>query len=158
AIKDYRFCGKERDDATGFYYFGYRYYATWIGRWLSPDPIGPEDDLNLYRYVRNNPINLFDPDGLQGTATQPGQARTYTVRGPREPRVVLEAWSSLSEEQRAEHRRTGTTSWWLDRSTGAVDFITPEEARRRRDEDLQAGHNVGVFERHAPRPPPRRWR
>src|SRR5262249_46650525 len=64
-LKDYRFCGKERDDATGLVYFGYRYYAPWIGRWMSPDPLGPEDDLNLYRYVFNNPVNLIDPDGLQ---------------------------------------------------------------------------------------------
>src|SRR6185503_15234696 len=64
-IKDYRFCGKERDEATGFYYFEYRYYASWLGRWLSPDPIGPKDDYNLYKYVFNNPVNFIDPDGLE---------------------------------------------------------------------------------------------
>jgi len=68
-IKDYRYCGKERDDFTGLYYFGYRYYAHWIGGWLSPDPIGPEDDVNLFLYVFNNPINLVDPNGLQSTKT-----------------------------------------------------------------------------------------
>ena len=36
--KDYRYSGKERDDATGLYYYGYRYFAPWLGRWLSPDP------------------------------------------------------------------------------------------------------------------------
>ncbi len=65
SIRVYRFCGKERDDTTGLYYFGYRYYACWMGRWISPDPIGPEDDINLYRYVQNNPVCLYDPDGLQ---------------------------------------------------------------------------------------------
>jgi RHS repeat-associated protein len=63
-LKDYRYSGKERDDFTGLYYFGYRYYAHWIGGWLSPDPIGPEDSENLYLYVHNNPINLVDPNGL----------------------------------------------------------------------------------------------
>jgi RHS repeat-associated protein len=63
-LKEYRYSGKERDDATGFYYYGYRYYAPWIGNWLSPDPIGPEDSLNLYMFVGNNPVNLVDPDGL----------------------------------------------------------------------------------------------
>ena len=66
-LKDYRYSGKERDDFTGLYYFGYRYYAHWIGGWINPDPIGPEDSENLYLYVHNNPINLVDPNGLQST-------------------------------------------------------------------------------------------
>ncbi|PFN46132.1 RHS repeat-associated core domain-containing protein, partial [Bacillus thuringiensis] len=51
-----RYSGKERD-ATGLYYYGYRYYMSWLGRWLNPDPAGTVDGLNLYRMVRNNPIN-----------------------------------------------------------------------------------------------------
>jgi len=38
-------------------------YSTTIGRFTSEDPA--EDDLNLYRYVQNNPINREDPSGLQ---------------------------------------------------------------------------------------------
>ncbi|MGX1461715.1 insecticidal toxin complex protein TccC [Bacillus thuringiensis] len=60
--KTIRYSGKERD-ATGLYYYGFRYYMTWLGRWLNPDPAGTVDGLNLYRMVRNNPINLIDPDG-----------------------------------------------------------------------------------------------
>lgn len=71
-LKEYRYSGKERDDCTGLYYFGYRYYAHWIGGWLSPDPLGPEDSENLYLYVQNNPVNLVDPNGLQST----GEYRT----------------------------------------------------------------------------------
>lgn len=68
-LKDYRYSGKERDDATGFYYYGYRYYAPWLARWLTPDPIGPEDSLNLYEFVHNNPIILADPNGLSVSHT-----------------------------------------------------------------------------------------
>ncbi|WP_097302042.1 RHS repeat-associated core domain-containing protein [Pseudomonas chlororaphis] len=58
-----RYSGKERD-ATGLYYYGYRYYLPWVGRWLSTDPAGTVDGPNLYRMVRNNPIKLQDPTGL----------------------------------------------------------------------------------------------
>lgn len=61
--KTVRYSGKERD-ATGLYYYGYRYYQPWVGRWLSADPAGTVDGLNLYRMVRNNPVTLHDPDGL----------------------------------------------------------------------------------------------
>lgn len=64
-LKSYRYSAKERDDFTGLYYFGYRYYAHWIGGWINPDPLGPEDSENLYLYVHNNPVNLIDPNGLQ---------------------------------------------------------------------------------------------
>jgi len=54
---------KERDDLTGLYYYGARYYAPWLGRWMSADPSGPQDGLNLYEYVSSNPIGYIDPDG-----------------------------------------------------------------------------------------------
>jgi insecticidal toxin complex protein TccC len=61
--KTVRYSGKERD-ATGLYYYGYRYYQPWAGRWLSADPAGTVDGLNLYRMVRNNPVMLKDIKGL----------------------------------------------------------------------------------------------
>lgn len=60
--KTVRYSGKERD-ATGLYYYGYRFYQPWLGRWLSADPAGTVDGLNLFRMVRNNPITLVDNDG-----------------------------------------------------------------------------------------------
>ena len=67
SLKDYRYSRKERDNATGFYYYGYRYYVSWMGRWLNPDPIGPKDGLNVYKFVHNNPMTLTDPNGLQSS-------------------------------------------------------------------------------------------
>lgn len=60
--KTVRYSGKERD-ATGLYYYGYRYYQPWVGRWLSADPAGTVDGLNLFRMCRNNPISMKDNDG-----------------------------------------------------------------------------------------------
>ncbi len=64
-LKEYRYSGKCRDDATGFYCYEYRYYAPFIGNWISPDPLGPVDGLNLYRFVHNNPIRFLDANGLE---------------------------------------------------------------------------------------------
>ncbi|MDQ0431032.1 RHS repeat protein [Pantoea agglomerans] len=60
--KTIRYSGKERD-ATGLYYYGYRYYLPWVGRWLSADPAGTVDGLNLFRMCRNNPVPMLDKDG-----------------------------------------------------------------------------------------------
>ena len=62
-FKTLRYSGRERD-ASGLYYFGYRYYAPWLQRWISPDPAG--DGLNLYLMVDNNPMTVGDPNGLGG--------------------------------------------------------------------------------------------
>jgi insecticidal toxin complex protein TccC len=64
-----RYSGKERD-ASGLYYYGFRYYAPWLGRWLSPDPAGTVDGLNLFCMVANNPITRRDIDGLVGAEEQ----------------------------------------------------------------------------------------
>ncbi|AHF66152.1 insecticidal toxin protein [Pseudomonas cichorii JBC1] len=60
--KTVRYSGKERD-ATGLYYYGLRYYAPWLQRWINPDPAGTVDGLNLFCFVRNNPCSGFDSDG-----------------------------------------------------------------------------------------------
>jgi RHS repeat-associated protein len=64
--KRYRYTGKERDEETGFYYHGARYYAPWLARWTAPDPGGTGDGNNLYRYTSNNPIRFQDPTGTDG--------------------------------------------------------------------------------------------
>lgn len=62
--KTVRYSGKERD-ASGLYYYGFRYYAPWLQRWISPDPAGDKDGLNLFRFSRNAPIVWVDPSGAQ---------------------------------------------------------------------------------------------
>jgi RHS repeat-associated protein len=73
-----KFTGKELDNETGLYYFGYRYYDPEIGRWTSIDPVQWDMifDKNLqakvlanpvmhnsYAYAGNNPMRYVDPDG-----------------------------------------------------------------------------------------------
>jgi RHS repeat-associated protein len=69
ARKRYRFTGKERDVENGLYYHGARYYASWLARWISPDPLGMSDGLDQYEYVKSNPMCFVDATGDQSSGT-----------------------------------------------------------------------------------------
>jgi RHS repeat-associated protein len=62
--------GKERDQESGNDYFGARYYASTMGRWMSPDPSNLGVDIympqtwNRYNYAVNNPLTIKDANGL----------------------------------------------------------------------------------------------
>ena len=64
----YKFTGKERDSESGLDYFGARYNASSMGRFMSPDPLGGNlanpQSLNKYAYVLNNPLINTDPTGM----------------------------------------------------------------------------------------------
>lgn len=64
-LNPYQFSSKERDAATGFYYYGYRYYSPTTGRWLSRDPLEEQGGVNLYGFVGNDPLNDSDSLGLE---------------------------------------------------------------------------------------------
>lgn len=66
SLKRYRYVGKERDEETGLYYYGARYYAAWLARFVSVDPL--KDDYpyyTSYQYAGNKPIIAIDLDGLE---------------------------------------------------------------------------------------------
>lgn len=58
-----RFSGKEIHQRSGLYYYGFRYYAPNLQRWLNEDPIRQRGGVNLYQAFANSPINVIDPDG-----------------------------------------------------------------------------------------------
>ncbi|MQQ33693.1 RHS repeat protein [Pseudomonas sp. SZ57] len=62
SYKTVRYSGKERD-ATGLYYYGLRYYAPWLQRWINPDPAGAAYDLNMFGFAMNSPARYEDIKG-----------------------------------------------------------------------------------------------
>ncbi|VVM27430.1 hypothetical protein BSPWISOXPB_10402 [uncultured Gammaproteobacteria bacterium] len=78
--KRYRYTGKERDDSSGLCYYGARYLAPWLARWISPDSAGVIAGLNLYVYVGNNPLKYIDPTGhVKKTPEQEAQEEQEAV-------------------------------------------------------------------------------
>lgn len=63
--KRYRYTARERDEETGFADHGARYYAPWLARWTSCDPLGIQDGPDLFVYCRGSPLSLKDPNGTQ---------------------------------------------------------------------------------------------
>ena len=80
---EHLFTGKERDSESGNDYFGARYYASSMGRFMSPDPlmfnelrlVNPQR-WNMYTYAVNNPIIFNDPTGLDAASV------TFTTKIP----------------------------------------------------------------------------
>jgi insecticidal toxin complex protein TccC len=118
SYKTVRYSGKERD-ATGLDYYGFRYYASWLGRWVSADPMGTVDGLNLFRMVINNPATYDDVDGLmlrrqagnihteeQSPVNNPLSLPEITLSSTVEPLAIAESLPSQVSTSERENIRT----------------------------------------------------
>ncbi len=124
SARRYRYTGKERDDETGLYYYGARYYACWLGRWTSADPLGiGADGPGLYNYTRGSPVVFADPSGLEGTT--PPLASRVAVPSPPPPKAELEkaapAQSARTTGPRPSHSSPAPTATATAEATVARD-------------------------------------
>jgi RHS repeat-associated protein len=79
-VQPFQYSTKRYFADSGLLYFGYRYYAPALGKWITRDPIGESGGYNLYAYVLNDPISSMDPSGkipLVGGAIIGGIAGGY---------------------------------------------------------------------------------
>jgi len=111
-----KFTGKERDSESGLDNFGARYDSSSMGRFMSPDPVSfvglPIDardpqSWNAYSYVRNNPLNLTDPDGTvfcrPGNDAEKGQGVSQVCD------VTDTEYVNGSKDQQAAYDKAGYT-------------------------------------------------
>jgi RHS repeat-associated protein len=78
----YRYCGMERDEETGLASHGVRYYAAWLGRWGSSDPIGIAGGANGYNYCASNPVLLSDTNGRKPRKPEAAAAAAPAAPSP----------------------------------------------------------------------------
>lgn len=79
SYKTIRYSGEERD-ASGLYYYGLRYYAPWLCRWINPDPSGDVDGFNRYWFVRNSPVGAYDVSGLMMKSSNADRVEASALR------------------------------------------------------------------------------
>jgi RHS repeat-associated protein len=111
--KRYRYTGKERDEESGLYYHGARYYAPWLGRWVSCDPLALSDGVNLYCYSRNSPTRLVDPTGMQ--AEEPASQKQKAAEKEKE-------LNQLEQTRKGLEKKYGITIEKGDKDWSAADL------------------------------------
>ena len=78
-VNPIRWSTKYQDRESGFAYYGFRFYNPESGRWPNRDPIEEQGGVNLYGFVGNNPINVWDKLGLEFTGTYSISSRKLTL-------------------------------------------------------------------------------
>ncbi len=61
-------------DGSGMSYYGYRFYDNESGRWTNRDPVQEQGGINIYGFVTNNALSIFDVLGLDIVCTTPANA------------------------------------------------------------------------------------
>ncbi|MCX2544685.1 RHS repeat-associated core domain-containing protein [Pseudomonas sp. COW5] len=131
---DYRFirCSGKEMDVTRLYYYGARYYADWLGRWISTDPAGIVDGLNLYAFVGNNPITFIDDDGRELWDFMDSFLETGQQRSTRQSR-------SAADQQ--QYKADMALSRAVGRHTKILDLTT----RRAREAETQINNHQSAL-------------
>ena len=137
------FTSKERDAESGNDYFGARYYASSMGRWLSPDPgwffsanmLNPQS-LNLYNYALNNPLAFLDLDGLELVRAVLSNGQSVVVDRSIAPEVM-----SLLDDAQAAGLRVTVTSGFRSNLQQAQMYNAWIQGGRRGNPVARPGHS-----------------
>ncbi|MEM9685899.1 MAG: RHS repeat-associated core domain-containing protein, partial [Bacteroidota bacterium] len=131
ALKRYRYVGKERDEETGLYYYGARYYAAWLARFVSVDPL--KDDypqLNSYNYAGNKPITFKDIDGQQSPGDDkrpPENKQSFMIKRDEDNNITSVSITTEKDIVRGENGEIISSSVNTSTFTNVGDLLGSEE-------------------------------
>ncbi len=160
AATDRHFTGKERDAETssvpgrndGLDYFGARYYSSNLGRWMSPDwdekpeavpysSLTHPQTLNLYGYLRGNPLAGIDPDGHSFNTDEAEQRYLGFITGIQHSPNTPATQQHSAQQNNATTLPTGTqltmVQTLMGEQTGEASVGTNQYG------DDQSGRNAG---------------
>jgi len=133
----HKFTGKERDGESGLDNFGARYFASTMGRFMSPDwaarptavpyaVFGDPQSLNLYTYVRNDPVTQADADGHD--SDQSGKDEKQTSGCADGPGGGCQVLAQSSQDAPAQNQSNGTERIMMGIEGAANLFVAKEKA------------------------------
>jgi RHS repeat-associated protein len=134
--ESYRFTQKERDQESGLHYFEARYLTGPLARFLSVDPMyanteSSTDDpqaLNLYAYVRNNPLQYTDPTGLDRNSEIADAAALADTRAAKDSALVTQVLGFDPDEIDWDQAKQALQSTWVGQAIKAPPPITATDA------------------------------
>ena len=152
SLKRYKYVMKELDNETGLYYYGMRYYASWICRFVSVDPLQHKyPELTPFQYSSNSPVTFIDLDGLEKSKTN--VAKGGWVLEIYSPEISEKMYNAINEGNIIEQRRLSygalnskfPDKWSSSISTSAFHKLEKESAKLTYEADYEAGLTLILY-------------
>jgi len=148
--KRYQYVGKERDEESGMYYYGARYYSAWIGRFVSVDPLKEKRAwLAPYNYVQNNPIKNTDPTGaLDDGGGGPGGGTQGGGGGQQGGNTQANAPNQTTSQTQVHSVQKGDTISGLAKQYGvsqdSIRSANPQTQSRSQADQINVGEKLNI--------------